>query len=36
MSLFSTNQVDIVGVCEAYLDSTILDSEIVPAGYNVY
>ena len=36
MSLISTNKLDILAVCESFLDSTILDSEVVPFQYTVY
>ena len=36
MSLISTHKLDVIGVCETFLDSSILDSEVTPSGYTVY
>ena len=36
LPLISTNKFDILAVCESFLDSTILDSEVVPSQYTVY
>ena len=35
-SLFTMNKLDIVSICETFLDGAILDSEVVPPGYTVY
>ena len=36
MSLISTNKLDVIGVYETFLDSSIFDSEITSSGYTVY
>ena len=31
MALVSTSKLDVIGICEIYLDSSVLDSEMIPS-----